>query len=173
MRLLLALCFLGIGPALADPPTAFGAGYVPWGFYGFCREYPVECAPTEQAVVSASLIPELDRVNRETNAEIRYRPENDRAGFDKWTLSPEEGDCDDYTVTKRQKLIELGVSRGAMRMALVLRIDGISHIFLVVSTTSGDFVLDNMSPDIYSLEQAKVLKISMQDHADPKVWKAY
>jgi predicted transglutaminase-like cysteine proteinase len=170
MRLLLVLCFLGVGPAFADPPTAFGAGYVPWGFYGFCRENPVECEPTEQAVVSAALIPEIDRINRETNTAIAYKAENNGPGFDKWTVSPTEGDCDDYTVTKRQRLIELGVPRGAMRIAFVQRLDETPHIFLIVSTTSGDFVLDNFSDEIYELERAMVLNISVQDSANPQRW---
>lgn len=144
-------------------------GLIPTGFYGFCADHPKECEPTEPDILTSDWLPVLDRINREVNAAITYRAEDDK-NADKWTVSPDFGDCDDYTVTKRQKLIEAGVPRGTMRAAYVLTHDQISHVFLVVSTVQGDFVLDNRSDEVFEIERAMIDRLSIQDQSDPKAW---
>jgi predicted transglutaminase-like cysteine proteinase len=48
--------------------------------------------------------------------------------------------------------------------------DNKDHVFLVVSTTAGDFVLDNQTDEVYSLDRAMLLRLSIQDAADPMKW---
>jgi predicted transglutaminase-like cysteine proteinase len=154
------------GPDLNDK-SAYGL--IPPGFYGFCKTHPDECRPVEPDILTSDWMPTLERVNREINAVIAYKPEG-LWDDDVWTISPKDGDCDDYTVTKRQKLVEAGVPRGAMRAAYVLPADNKDHVFLVVSTTAGDFVLDNQTDEVYSLDRAMLLRLSIQDAADPMKW---
>jgi predicted transglutaminase-like cysteine proteinase len=154
------------GPDLNDQ-SAYGL--IPPGFYVFCRNHPEECRPVEPAVLTSDWMPVLDRVNKSVNASITYKPEG-KWGDDAWTISPKEGDCDDYTVTKRHELIKAGVPRGTMRAAYVLTDSGTDHVFLIVSTTAGDFVLDNGTEEVYELERAMVTKISVQDSANPQRW---
>lgn len=154
------------GPDLNDK-SAYGL--IPPGFYVFCKNHPAECEPVEQDVVASDWVPVLDRVNKSVNASITYKKEG-KWDQDIWTVSPKEGDCDDYTVTKRQQLIEAGVPRGAMRAAYAFTARGIEHVFLIVSTTMGDFVLDNESNNIYDLERAKVIRLSVQDASRPQIW---
>lgn len=144
-------------------------GLIPPGFYVFCKDHPEECKPVEPAVLTSNWMPVLEKVNREVNASISYKSEG-QWNEDIWTVSPVAGDCDDYTVTKRQKLIEAGVPRGAMRAAYVQTPSNPDHVFLIVSTVLGDYVLDNETDRVYEINRAMLLKISIQDDANPQRW---
>lgn len=149
--------------------TQYEPGVIPTGFHAFCEANPVECAKAEPDILTSEWFPTLERINRQVNASIRFKAEDDM-NADKWTLSPLEGDCDDYTVTKRQMLNEAGVPRGAMRAAFVRTIDETNHVFLIVSTTGGDFVLDNGTDEVYELERAMITRLSVQDASNPRIW---
>lgn len=81
------------------------------------------------------------------------------------------GDCDDYALTKRNKLIAMGMSRGDLPMAHVM-VHGQQqmHIVLLVRTDSGYKVLDNLNPDVYDLAQMKADRVSIQNARNPKAW---
>lgn len=178
----LALC---VSSAHAEP------GLYPPGFTIFCEEFPTECEPTSPVapLKMSEWKAVLDRVNRDVNAAITYQADaghideenaeilyervgrGDVPDGDRWAISPEFGDCDDYTVTKRQKLIDAGAPRGALRIAYVLPVEAEPHLFLIVATDEGDFVLDNRSSEIYELERAMITRLSMQDAVDPRTWK--
>lgn len=154
------------GPNLNDK-SAYGI--IPPGFYVYCKDHPEECLPVEPAVLTSDWMPVLEKVNREVNASIKYKSEG-KWNEDIWTVSPIEGDCDDYTVTKKQKLVELGVPRGAMRAAYVSTPANPDHVFLIVSTVLGDFVLDNETDEVYPTNRAMLLNISIQDESNPQRW---
>lgn len=141
-------------------------GLIPPGFFTYCKALPEECAPVEPDILTSDWMPTLERINREVNAAITFKPDDK----DSWDVDAKIGDCDDYTVTKKKRLVEAGVPRGAMRAAYVLPVDEISHVFLVVSTVHGDFVLDNQTDEVYSLDRAKLLRLSIQDYSDPRKW---
>jgi predicted transglutaminase-like cysteine proteinase len=154
------------GPDLNDK-SAYGV--IPPGFYVFCKDHPEECRPVEPDILTSDWMPTLEKVNKTVNAAITYKPEG-KWEQDIWTVSPKEGDCDDYAATKRQELIKAGVPRGAMRAAYVITAEETDHVFLVVSTVQGEFVLDNGTDEVYPIERAMVLKISIQDAANPERW---
>lgn len=79
------------------------------------------------------------------------KPLNERR--DVWSLNPTYGDCDDYVMTKRSKLIRAGVPSGALRVAVVRTQQGVGHAVLLVKTSSGDYVLDNLRSTIIKREQ--------------------
>lgn len=149
--------------------ASYPTGTIPTGFFAFCDKYPEECAVAEPDILTSDKMPLLEQVNRTVNASIRFKAEDD-INADTWTLSPTEGDCDDYTATKRKLLADAGVPRGAMRAAFVRTVSEINHVFLVVSTTQGDFVLDNGSDEVYSLDRAMLLRLSIQDASNPRIW---
>lgn len=154
------------GPDLNDK-SAYGL--IPPGFYVYCNNNPEECRPVEPDILTSDWMPTLEKVNKSVNASITYKPEG-KWEEDIWTISPKEGDCDDYTITKRHELIKVGVPRGAMRVAYVQTAEGIDHAFLIVSTVLGDYVLDNNADEVYPIERAMLLKISVQDQANPQRW---
>lgn len=114
----------------------------PLGFQIFCMQNSVECKSSSTSKINYSfrLMRTLANVNREVNASIEAQ--ND-LGIDKWTLNPEQGDCEDYLLTKRSILAKSGIDIGALRIATATTSTGEGHAVLIVKTNRGDFVLDN------------------------------
>ena len=111
---------------------------------------------------------ELQRINAEINTSISYVGEQD--GEDDWKLNPASGDCEDFAVTKRQRLLRAGWPSGALRIATARTTDGIGHAVLVVSTSQGDLVLDNRTNVVKPWKAVDLKWIKIQSHEDPRVW---
>lgn len=111
---------------------------------------------------------ELQRINSEINSAIVYIGELE--GQDEWKLNPASGDCDDYAVTKRQRLLRAGWPSGALRIATARTPSGIGHAVLVVSTTQGDLVLDNRTNVVKPWKAVDLKWIKIQSHENPRVW---
>lgn len=111
---------------------------------------------------------ELQRINSEINTAIVYVGELD--GQDEWKLNPASGDCDDYAVTKRQRLLRAGWPSGALRIATARTPSGIGHAVLVISTTQGDLVLDNRTNVVKPWKAVDLKWIKIQSHENPRVW---
>ena len=111
---------------------------------------------------------ELQRINSEINSAIVYVGELE--GQDEWKLNPASGDCDDYAVTKRQRLLRAGWPSGALRIATARTPSGIGHAVLVVSTTQGDLVLDNRTNVVKPWKAVDLKWIKIQSHENPRVW---
>lgn len=111
---------------------------------------------------------ELQRINSEINSAIVYVGELE--GQDEWKLNPASGDCDDYAVTKRQRLLRAGWPSGALRIATARIPSGIGHAVLVVSTTQGDLVLDNRTNVVKPWKAVDLKWIKIQSHENPRIW---
>ena len=146
-----------------------GGAQSPLGFKIFCLKYPNECKGGGKSSVSMTdaTMQTLKRVNLSVNNAIR--PKNDRGGKDVWTLDASSGDCEDYVVTKRSRLIKMGLPPGALRIAYAKTRSGEGHAILIVKTSQGDFVLDNRTNAIKLKAQAGLRIISMSG-ANPKSW---
>ena len=63
---------------------------------------------------------------------------------DRWDLAEDgAGDCEDFQLLKRHRLVEAGLPRRAMRMTVVLDDQDEGHAVLMVRTDRGDLILDN------------------------------
>ena len=73
-----------------------------------------------------------ERIHKEVNASTQYRPD----AKDTWQVAGKYGDCEDYALAKREKLLAAGwpVDRTE---------SGESHCVLYVETDKGGFILDN------------------------------
>ena len=89
---------------------------------------------------------------------------------DGWTIAPVSGDCNDYAVTKRHELIESGLPSRALRLAVVKTGSGIGHLVLVIKTTRGDLVLDNLTEAIRPWQRSGYHWLKIQSSADAKYW---
>lgn len=121
-------------------------GVTPVGWAEMCEDDPDLCVsvPDDLLTHSGDLMVKLHIVNTAVNNMIQ--PRNDPNGHDIWQVSSFYGDCEDYALTKREKLVEaFGFSRGALRIA-VLRdpFNHQGHANLLVFTDHGIFVLDNL-----------------------------
>jgi predicted transglutaminase-like cysteine proteinase len=101
----------------------------------------------------------FDRVNREVNRAILPRKDKDLGVVDHWgaVLAADGrrwGDCEDYVLEKRRRLIAGGVPAGALSIALVQAQNGEAHAVLLAGTDRGEFVLDNLTPWIVPWTEA-------------------
>ncbi len=93
---------------------------------------------------------------------------------DYWNAPPlvrgVRGDCEDFALEKRRLLIENGIPSAALSIAVVKTRLGEDHAVLIVSTTQGDFVLDNLQYDVRSWRKAGYTWISRQGPGDDLGW---
>lgn len=85
-----------------------------------------------------------ERVHREVNASVTYRTDLQQFGVPEWwTLAGQFGDCEDYALLKRARL--LAASWPLDRISLVTCLDeqGAGHCVLYVDTDNGVWILDN------------------------------
>lgn len=143
------------GPAVADGWSTAQTGRRYWDVvFGVAAAEP-EPAPPQERWVVADLTPaqwrEISEINRQVNREIQSV--NDREFFrrrDFWSLPSARdgrryGDCEDYVLEKRKELIDLGVPAEALSIAIARTRQRQAHAVLLLTTPSGDFVLDNRS----------------------------
>lgn len=121
---------------------------------------PVQTAQNEQpttvvaarALLDKSQMRLVNTLNREVNRDVHKANDFDLYGLlEFWSLprvidGKMYGDCEDYALEKRRRLIAAGVPAEAMSMAVAVTARGESHAVLVVSFESGDWVLDNLTP---------------------------
>lgn len=152
--------------ALASPSMA--KSKAPLGYQLMCLKTPAECkgggASTVKATTDTMTL--LKQVNARVNAAIT--PRNDR-GADVWAASATSGDCEDYVLAKRRALIKAGIPASSLRIAYVKTRKGVGHAILVVRTSKGDFVLDNLNRSVRPLSQSGYRIISMSG-ANPQQW---
>ena len=110
-----------------------------------------EPAPSGPARMSPQLWSKLNNINDEVNRSIREATDLATYGkVDYWATPIENGvrygDCEDYVLEKQRALLAAGLSRENLNIAVVTTPWGESHAVLLVNTTEGEFVLDNLSP---------------------------
>ncbi|WP_052715757.1 transglutaminase-like cysteine peptidase [Devosia chinhatensis] len=165
----LALLLAGAAQASQGPRGAIPGSTImtPLPMQFFCASNPRECVAGKdtKARWNDQLHKTLHQVNMQVNAAIRPQA-NPRGG---WKINPASGDCNDYALTKRSRLIELGVPAGALRLAVTATRRGEKHLILVVKTTAGEVVLDNLSRNIVTLKDSGYA-IHAMSGANPKRW---
>jgi len=124
-----------------DPP--------PSQYADFCARHPEACALTGPAVLewTAALHDLLALVNRQVNDDTVLVPDWDRLGVEEDWSFPDgcAGDCEDFGLEKRRRLVALGVPGAALTMAIVLhRQELFAHAVLLAETGAGTWVLDNL-----------------------------
>ena len=153
----------------------YGLAQPPYGFVNFCRRWPREClqGPQEESRFQATpeRLAELDVVNRMVNREIEPVTDMDLYGeADHWTLPARKGDCEDYVLLKRRRLMQLGWPASALLITVVRDERGDGHAVLTARTQQGDYILDNKTDDIKLWHQVPYQYIMRQSYLNPTVW---
>jgi predicted transglutaminase-like cysteine proteinase len=155
-----ALCGATLPPATALAGSAMrlsgGApALAPLAQLLFCNAYASQCAPSGEALARSQDETKalLTRVNDEVNARIRPARKTS-LGVPIWEIDPQQGDCNDYAVSKRAALIAQGAPASALRLAHVVTARGEDHLVLVARVDDGDYVLDNLNRRVLPVEQA-------------------
>jgi predicted transglutaminase-like cysteine proteinase len=87
-----------------------------------------------------------------------------------WTIAPTLGDCNDYAVTKRHELLQAGLPAKALRLSVVKTASGIGHLVLIVVTTKGDLVLDNLTEAVRPWQSTDYHWLKIQSASDARYW---
>jgi predicted transglutaminase-like cysteine proteinase len=147
----------------------------PFQHVRFCLRYPSDCKsnPTEAERIdlNAETSVLLRRINDRVNTSITPTLKSYGSNLgDGWTIGPDTGDCNDYAVTKRHELLENGLPSKALRLSVVTTASGIGHLVLVVVTTKGDIVLDNLTEVIRPWQSTDYHWLKIQSATDAKFW---
>lgn len=163
------MAYLRLETPQADPPSTGIAqleAYRPAVDPSFVRAgedrqpapQPVQAAeaapvvPAKPVLLDKAQMRLVNALNRDVNRDVHKANDFDLYGLlEFWTLprvidGKMYGDCEDYALEKRRRLIAAGVPAEAMSMAVAVTARGESHAVLVVSFESGDWVLDNLTP---------------------------
>lgn len=142
----------------------------------FCMNYPSDCSPHRIVFRGGGLHmnperwQELADVNFGVNHAIRPQANPGGLATEHWVVAPAAGDCHDYAVTKRHQLLAMGWPSHALLLAEVVTTWGEHHLVLVVRTRQGDFVADNLSPDIRPLSKTAYVWVRVQTPDNPVMW---
>jgi predicted transglutaminase-like cysteine proteinase len=160
-------------PAASHPVAKVGSAKPIMGWVRFCEQNPAECAVdvSEPATIQlgAKEWRTLQRINRQVNREIKAKTDKDHWGVeDVWDFAEDGyGDCEDYQLVKRKRLVEAGFPRRALRMTVVIDEEGAGHAVMMVRTTHGDFILDNKRNAILPWHQTGYIYVKREGAEGP------
>ncbi len=180
-----AICALPVsasarGRALADvdvsaPLLGFSPTLAPFQHVRFCLRYPDDCKPSthqgRQIELDEKTFDLLKRINRNVNISIAPRAKAYGSNLDDaWMIDPVSGDCNDYAVTKRHQLLDNGLPSSTLRLSVVRTASGVGHLILIVTTTRGDVVMDNLTDAIRPWQVISYQWLKIQSDSDPRFW---
>lgn len=148
---------------------------IPNGYYEMCVSHPSLCrmrngrlasSPDGSVTLTSATMGQLASVNADVNATIRpaYR--------EGWMPERTVGDCKDFALTKRQRLIDSGWPSSALPLAIVRTLSGEQHLILVARTSEGDFVLDNLAQQVVPWTSAAYSWEKIQSTTNVWAWRA-
>ncbi len=148
----------------------------PIGWIQFCSEYPKDCtgatSSPRDVVLNGKSWKDLVRINKFVNDSIKPITDMDHWGVvEKWSY-PDDGygDCEEYVLIKRKMLAQAGWPIEALLITVVRQTSGDGHAVLTVKTDKGEFVLDNLQPDIRLWSETDYRFVKRQSQVDPNVW---
>jgi predicted transglutaminase-like cysteine proteinase len=143
-------------PALSATAVSMQTGAItsqPIGHYEFCKTHADECdirtrsGPAPRVTAYGWSV--IRAVNEATNRDITPMTDLELYGRDEvWAYPETAGDCEDYVLLKRKRLMEKGFSPADVLITVVRKPDGEGHAVLTVRTAQGDFILDNLDNEV-------------------------
>ena len=172
--------FISSSVAMTAPasPLSMRTGSVtsqPIGHYEFCRSHPSECDTSRRDPGAAKVTTFGWTVVRDINSEINRAispvTDKDLYGRDEYWSYPEAaGDCEDFVLLKRRKLMEHGFEAADLLITVVRKPDGEGHAVLTVRSTEGDYVLDNLDSDVKLWTETPYRYLKRQASFNPGRW---
>ena len=145
----------GILPQIREIPAKPIQGWV-----DFCAREPAECAVDLSEPIRIKLTKDnkhlIYSINKKVNDTIVQKTDMEIYQInDLWTLPYNgEGDCEDFQLFKRHLLVKKGLPARAMRMTVVIDEKGEGHAVLTILTDQGDYILDNKTDRIVTVDQS-------------------
>jgi predicted transglutaminase-like cysteine proteinase len=154
----------------------FGVTSAPYGFVQFCDRNTAACQDASLEETRMPGIGEfkalLDRVNRSVNAEIEPVTDRELYGVTEfWTIPTQgKGDCEDYALLKRQRLMQAGWPASALLMTVAMDEKNEGHAVLTARTAHGDFILDNKNDELKLWSKTGYRFVMRQSYLNPRIW---
>jgi predicted transglutaminase-like cysteine proteinase len=148
-----------------------GFTLAPLSYVRFCMNTPDDClkqGKEDHVALDAEKWHTLVDVNLAVNTRITPNPA--AAGRGAWSLTTVSGDCNDYAVQKRHKLLAMGWPSGALSLAVVMTDENKGHLVLSVRTDHGDLVLDNLHDSVVAWDSSNYRWIKRQSASQPQYW---
>lgn len=171
------LGILGNSQVFAQQTSSIGnQTSAPLGFTQFCSENPAECQSTRMQKTAIPLDErswrQIVAINAAVNREIIPITDQDHWGVPEHWSYPEDGkgDCEDYVLEKRRRLIRAGFPAQTLLITVVRDQRGDGHAVLTVKTDRGDFVLDNQEGRILAWKDTGYRFIKRQSDENPAQW---
>ena len=149
---------------------------VPYGWVDFCERYQGECDGERLSALdinlSAKAMSEIVKVNKWVNAHVEAVSDADHWNLaDRWDYPNDgKGDCEDYALMKRQRLMRAGWPASALLMTVVFDEKNEGHAILMARTVHGDMILDNKNDDLKFWYEAPYHYVMRESFVDPRVW---
>nr|WP_234893553.1 transglutaminase-like cysteine peptidase [Agrobacterium vitis] len=147
----------------------------PIGHYEFCLRYKAECqvrskpAPARQVTEHGWDI--VRAVNMDVNKSITPMTDMDVYGREEWWEYPvDAGDCEDFVLLKRKRLLQAGFSESDLLITVVRKPDGEGHAVLTLRTSTGDYILDNLVDDVKLWSETSYTYLKRQASFDTGRW---
>lgn len=176
----LPLLLLANAPAYAGAfsATSMVTGSItsqPIGHYEFCLRYKAECqvrskpAPARQVTDHGWDV--IRAVNLDVNKTIIPMTDMEVYGREEWWEYPvDAGDCEDFVLLKRRKLLQAGFSESDLLITVVRKPDGEGHAVLTVRSSVGDYILDNLVDDVKPWNETPYTYLKRQASFDTGRW---
>jgi predicted transglutaminase-like cysteine proteinase len=136
---------------------------------------PEECqpGPPEEQRFSATpeRLSELNAINQAVNHEITPATDLEVYGqTEYWTIPTTRGDCEDFALLKRKRLMARGWPASAVLMTVVRDEKGEGHAVLTARTMQGDFILDNKVDEVKIWHRTPYEFVMRQSYLNTRVW---
>lgn len=172
----------GTTPAIARSPTGLNHLHPgkptspPIGWIQFCAQFSRDCTPSNEigktAILTIDRLRELDSVNRFFNRSIEPITDQVQYGVtENWTYAiTGKGDCEEYVLEKRRRLIQLGWPPSSLLITVVIDKQNGGHAVLTVVTDRAELVLDNVVDDVLPWSSTGLLFVKRQSRHNPNEW---
>ncbi|RLQ87747.1 transglutaminase-like cysteine peptidase [Notoacmeibacter ruber] len=172
----ISVLFFFYGSANARPfMQTVGAANPPLGHAEFCWQAPTECSDREASPKPYPLTQQswqvILQLNATVNAEVMPLTDWEIWGQEElWSYPQGVGDCEDYVLEKRRRLIEKGVPASTLLITVVLQPNGDGHAVLTIRTDRGDVVLDNLNDRVLPWDQTEYTFLKLQSPYSSAQW---
>lgn len=155
---MLAALFTFLTPAVASTWLKTGKQTTrPYGHVEYCTRNVSDCrGRSAGSALPPARTKLLNGVNRAVNRSIKAAADQTAFGRKEyWTAKARSGDCEDFALAKRAKLLRMGFK--SSQLLLTMGYSGNeAHTVLVVRTRDGDYVLDNLKDEVMPVQSARM-----------------
>nr|WP_235911635.1 transglutaminase-like cysteine peptidase [Mesorhizobium xinjiangense] len=164
----------GATPAGAFMPTGSRTSQ-PIGHFELCQRDPAECRRSAGRVAPVKLSPKLwdaiIEINDEVNRSVTPMTDREIWGIEEyWSYPDSVGDCEDFVLEKRRRLIALGVPAANLLITVVKQPNDEGHAVLSVRTDLGDFILDNIESRVLAWTDTEYRYLKRQSERNAGAW---